>query len=168
MSLTMAQTATFTIDVIRRAGDADTSAQYIPDDDQIVINVGRDRAWSHIQLSEPIISLQHLIIRRHTNRYDLIDNNSTNGIYVDQQRIPSEQPYPVDLNEKLVYLGSPSHKNAVLLRIFNINGETQQQPDLIHDAGQMRFFLRNNPVKLTNSGVCQAARGHRRVYFTVA
>ena len=53
-----------------------------------ITKIGRDPAQSDIVISELIVSKLHCIIYSQGERFFIKDNNSTNGVYVNHEKVP--------------------------------------------------------------------------------
>jgi pSer/pThr/pTyr-binding forkhead associated (FHA) protein len=94
-----------------------------------------------------IVSSSHAKIERHGEVLVLIDNKSTNGTFVNGERIESGKPFPLNGPDILIGLGVRSPEKA-FLRFIDPN-RTIRAPLLAHDSGQMRFFLEGYPLNLS-------------------
>lgn len=118
--------------------------------DQTVVRVGGDQGWSHIPISNPLVSRRHLFIRYQDTGWELIDESSSNGTFVKGVELVKGRPYPLLAAETLVSLGSTVEARATCLRLSDQRGRNSRQ-DLVHDSARMAFFLFGHQVRTTAS-----------------
>ncbi len=68
------------------------------------ISIGRDPANNFVIANDPLVSRKHAIIGNKENTYFITDNNSQNGIMIDNKKIPKNVKYKLKSNI-LVFLG---------------------------------------------------------------
>lgn len=74
--------------------------------------IGRDPTRCAIVISEPIVSKLHCSIMVRGNRVFIIDNNSTNGTYIDNEKISEKELQ----SDQTVFLGKKGNIKLVFRR----------------------------------------------------
>lgn len=129
-----------------------TPSFYVLNDSEI--RIGRNPSRCHIVVREvntkggSIISGEHAVIRRDGNHYVVIDQDSTNGTYVNGKRVLRE-PYPLTEARMVIGLGSRLKEKAVLRFVDPHKTFQHIEPWLTYDPGQQRFFLLGHAVHVT-------------------
>lgn len=106
------------------------------------ITVGRD-PMSDISIADPEISRHHARLEKTDTGYQLQDMGSTNGTYIDGERLGAE-PAALQPGQSVVF-GS-----GVVLKFQKVGGEADMMATMIDPAGQVTFAEEDRtPPKIT-------------------
>lgn len=107
-----------------------------------VCTIGRSTLCDVVVADQKIVSRLHAKIERQGPRYFLVDANSANGTFVNEQRI--SEPHLLQ-DDDLIGLGTPYGA----LRFSDPDPTDRVAGRLHYDAGSMRFFLNLQHLELT-------------------
>jgi ABC transport system ATP-binding/permease protein len=107
---------------------------------QLVVTIGR-AAENNVVLDDLLVSRRHAILRRSGNRWELVDNNSANGTYVNGNRIDSAVIGPDDV----VGIGH---------QLLHLSGDTLVEHvdigDVSYEATNLRVLTNKGKVLLAD------------------
>ncbi len=75
--------------------------------------IGREETSEIIQINSKKASRQHAFINKKIGKFYLTDNNSTNGTFLNEQRLLPNQPYPLS-NQDEIKIG------GVILKFYDL------------------------------------------------
>ena len=130
--------------IVVKLQSATTPGIYILDTEIAII--GRDDSC-HIMIQRPIVSRNHARITREGSRYLLSDLGSTNGTFVNGQRISAQYPYLIG-HDDIIGFG---HRVGIVRFIDNDRTQAVLDEGLHWNPKEQRFYLKGQPLDLPPS-----------------
>jgi ABC-type multidrug transport system ATPase subunit/pSer/pThr/pTyr-binding forkhead associated (FHA) protein len=127
--------------------------------------IGREATRASLVLGHPAVSGTHAIVM--LDRMQVVDQGSTSGTYVAGQRIPANQPAPIDPNGVIAF-GPVPVPVPLLVQIAQaaaagpVTGAQQQQPQVSHAMSQQAVGG-GGQGSTPDAGGASAPRKHRTI-----